>query len=62
MNQVAEGVRTAEVVTRLARNAGIEMPIAWEVDSVINHGATARDAYRGLLKSAPGHEQHGTSW
>lgn len=62
MNQVAEGVRTAEVVIRLARRTGVEMPIAWEVDSVINRGATARDAYRGLLKSTPGHEHHGTSW
>jgi len=29
---------------------------------VINHGASAFDAYRGLLRVAPGHEVHGTSW
>lgn len=62
LNQVAEGVRSASVVMELARRAGVEMPIAREVDAVINHGASAFDAYRGLLRVAPGHEVHGTSW
>lgn len=38
------------------------MPIAREVDAVVNHGATALDAYRGLLRQAPGHEVRGTTW
>lgn len=62
MDQVAEGVKAAGVVMRLADHAGVDMPIAREVDAVVNHGATAGDAYRGLLKAAPGHETHGTSW
>ncbi|AEH09949.1 MULTISPECIES: NAD(P)H-dependent glycerol-3-phosphate dehydrogenase [Protofrankia] len=62
MKQVAEGVRSASVVMRLAARAGVELPIAREVDAVVNHGSTARDAYRGLLKQAPGHEVRGTSW
>lgn len=60
--QVAEGVKAAGPVMELARRVGVEMPIAREVDAVINHGASAFDAYRGLLKIAPGHEVHGTSW
>ncbi|MCU1639953.1 MAG: Glycerol-3-phosphate dehydrogenase [Nocardia sp.] len=62
MSQVAEGVRAAAVVRRMAEKEGIEMPIAVEVDQVINHGATAAAAYRGLLQTAPGHEMHGTGW
>jgi glycerol-3-phosphate dehydrogenase (NAD(P)+) len=59
MNQVAEGVKAVSVVMDMAEQLGIEMPIATEVDGVINHGNTAQDAYRGLLKAAPGHEVHG---
>ncbi|MET8430932.1 NAD(P)H-dependent glycerol-3-phosphate dehydrogenase [Nocardia sp. NPDC004860] len=62
MSQVAEGVRAAGVVRRFAEKAGIDMPIAAEVDAVVNHGATAAAAYRGLLRSAPGHELHGSGW
>ena len=62
MSQVAEGVKTTGVVTNLATDIGIELPIAREVDSVINHGATADMAYRGLLRMAPGHETKGDSW
>jgi glycerol-3-phosphate dehydrogenase (NAD(P)+) len=62
MSQVAEGVKAVSVVTKLASAAGIHMPIATEVDGVVNRGATAQDAYRGLLKTAPGHEVHGESW
>lgn len=62
MTQVAEGVKAAGPVMELARRARVEMPIACEVDAVINHGASAVDAYRGLLKTAPGHEVYGTSW
>ncbi|MGQ0573051.1 MAG: NAD(P)H-dependent glycerol-3-phosphate dehydrogenase [Pseudonocardia sp.] len=62
MTQVAEGVKASSVVMELARRAGVELPIAREVDAVVNHGASAVDAYRGLLRTAPGHEVHGTSW
>lgn len=62
MNQVAEGVKTAAVVMKLAAERGVDMPIAREVDAVINHGQPVHDAYRGLLRSAPGHEVHGEAW
>jgi glycerol-3-phosphate dehydrogenase (NAD(P)+) len=62
MTQVAEGVRTASVVMRLASDYGIDMPIAREVDAVISHGASVEQAYRGLLAVPPGHEVHGESW
>ncbi|WP_028938194.1 NAD(P)H-dependent glycerol-3-phosphate dehydrogenase [Pseudonocardia spinosispora] len=62
MNQVAEGVKAVTVVMEMAERLGIHMPIATEVDGVVNKGGTAEDAYRGLLKATPGHEIHGESW
>jgi glycerol-3-phosphate dehydrogenase (NAD(P)+) len=62
LGQVAEGVKTSSVVMKLAAERGVDMPIAAEVDAVINHGQPAADAYRGLLKQRPGHEQHGDAW
>jgi glycerol-3-phosphate dehydrogenase (NAD(P)+) len=59
MNQVAEGVRAASVIMEFAEKYGISMPIAREVDGVINHGATPEGAYRGLAAEKPGHEVHG---
>ena len=47
MNQVAEGVKAASVIMEFAEKYGIAMPIAREVDGVINHGSTVEDAYRG---------------
>jgi len=46
----------------VAARLGIDMPIAAEVDGVVNKGRTAEDAYRGLLKATPGHEVHGEGW
>jgi glycerol-3-phosphate dehydrogenase (NAD(P)+) len=62
MKQVAEGVKAAPVVMKLAADAGVDMPIAQEVDNVLWHDATVHDAYRGLLRVAPGHELHGEGW
>jgi glycerol-3-phosphate dehydrogenase (NAD(P)+) len=62
MNQVAEGVKAVSVVMEMATRLGIEMPIATEVHGVVNKGRTASDAYRGLLRSTPGHEVHGEGW
>jgi glycerol-3-phosphate dehydrogenase (NAD(P)+) len=45
-----------------ADSYGIAMPIAREVDGVINHGATPEDAYRGLAAETPGHEVHGAGF
>jgi len=41
---------------------GINMPIAREVDAVINHGAIVEQAYRGLSAETPGHEVHGAGF
>src|ERR1700739_3714824 len=48
MNQVAEGVKAVSVIMEFATSYGLSMPIAREVDGVINHGATPEEAYRGL--------------
>jgi glycerol-3-phosphate dehydrogenase (NAD(P)+) len=62
MNQVAEGVKAVSVVMEFADSYGVAMPIAREVDGVINHGATPEDAYRGLAAETPGHEVHGAGF
>ncbi|MEB3061992.1 NAD(P)H-dependent glycerol-3-phosphate dehydrogenase [[Mycobacterium] zoologicum] len=62
MNQVAEGVKAVSVVMEFAKKYGLNMPIARQVDSVINHGATVEDAYRGLGAEQPGHEIHGVGF
>jgi glycerol-3-phosphate dehydrogenase (NAD(P)+) len=62
MSQVAEGVKSASVAMKLAAEAGLELPIAREVDGVLNAGTTVSDAYRGLLRMVPGHEVTGEGW
>ena len=59
MSQVAEGVKAAGTIVKFAAEYDVAMPIAREVDLVVNHGSTARDAYRGLIAETPGHEVHG---
>ena len=56
MRQVAEGVKSAKTVLQLGEEHGVEMPIASEVNGVINEGRTAQEAFRGLLKRAAGSE------
>ncbi|MDV6272881.1 NAD(P)H-dependent glycerol-3-phosphate dehydrogenase [Rhodococcus erythropolis] len=56
LGQVAEGVKTAPTVMDLAREYGVDMPIAAEVEAVIGGRQSASDAYRGLQKVAPGGE------
>src|SRR3954468_11839687 len=56
MNQVAEGVKAASVIMEFANEFGLNMPIAREVDAVVNHGANVEQAYRGLMAEKPGHE------
>ncbi len=62
MSQVAEGVKAAGVIMEFAERYGLTMPIAREVDGVINHGSTVEQAYRGLFAEAPGHEVHGSGF
>jgi len=62
MNQVAEGVKAASVIMEFAERYGLPMPIAREVDGVINLGATPEGAYRGLAAEKPGHEIYGAGF
>lgn len=62
MNQVAEGVKAASVIMEFAEKHGLNMPIAREVDRVVNHGCTVEDAYHGLMFEKPGHEVHGSGF
>lgn len=57
MNMVAEGVKAARTAMELSEAYGVEMPIAREVDAVVNEGRTAEEAFRGLLRIEPGHER-----
>ncbi|BBY98719.1 NAD(P)H-dependent glycerol-3-phosphate dehydrogenase [Mycolicibacterium fallax] len=62
MNQVAEGVKAASVIMEFAEEYGLNMPIAREVDAVINHEASVEQAYRGLIAENPGHEVYGSGF
>lgn len=57
MRMVAEGVKAARTAMELSEEYGVEMPIAREVDAVVNEGRTAQEAFSGLLRIEPGHEQ-----
>ncbi len=46
---VSEGVYSASVVTRMAADKGIEMPIVAAVDRILNHGAEVDTTIAGLL-------------
>jgi len=56
MHMVAEGVKSAPVVMKIAEAAGVTMPIAEEVYNVVQNGATPQKAFRGLLRMAAGSE------
>ena len=49
MNEIAEGVRTAQAVKQLADRTGIEMPITNEVHAVLYEGKSASDAANELM-------------
>jgi glycerol-3-phosphate dehydrogenase (NAD(P)+) len=53
MKMVAEGIKTSRVVMELAAEYDVEMPIAAEVYAVTHQGRTAREAFRGLLRTTP---------
>jgi glycerol-3-phosphate dehydrogenase (NAD(P)+) len=58
MNMVAEGVKSASTVTSLGRDAGVHLPIAEEIDAVVNEGRTAGEAFRGLRRMQARSELH----
>ena len=49
MNEVAEGINTTRAVKTLADRSGVEMPIVNEVNDVLYHGKSARDAVNVLM-------------
>ena len=49
LNEVAEGIKTASAVKKLADRAGLEMPITNEVNAVLYDGKSARDAVTELM-------------
>jgi glycerol-3-phosphate dehydrogenase (NAD(P)+) len=55
MNMVAEGVKTAQLVTELADQFDVPMPICHQIHGVIAGDWSPLDAYTGLLPT-PGHE------
>lgn len=56
MSQVAEGVRTAGVVCRLANSVGVEVPIAEGVRSVFEDGRAPGEIWSGLMARRTGAE------
>jgi glycerol-3-phosphate dehydrogenase (NAD(P)+) len=58
MNMVAEGVKSARTVTQLGREAQVALPIAEEIDAVVNEGRTAEEAFRGLRRMQAQSELH----
>ncbi|HEY6131683.1 MAG TPA: NAD(P)H-dependent glycerol-3-phosphate dehydrogenase [Halioglobus sp.] len=56
MVMVAEGVKSAPAVMALAKQYGVEMPIARDVYRVLSGDATASRAFRGLLRVEAGAE------
>ena len=49
MHMVAEGVKTSAVVMELGHQYGVSLPISREVHRVVHEGATAQQAYEGLI-------------
>jgi glycerol-3-phosphate dehydrogenase (NAD(P)+) len=49
MKMVAEGVGTAGALLALAREAGIELPITEQVEAILHHGRSPRDAIRTIM-------------
>ena len=50
MKMVAEGVGTAGALLALSREAGIELPITEQVDAILHHGRSPRDAIRSIME------------
>jgi len=57
MNQVAEGVKTADAVYRLSEQLGVEMPICTEVYRILYEGRPPAEAVRNLMMRDPKPEE-----
>ena len=56
MHMVAEGVKTTRSTAVFADRYGLDLPIFRSVEGVIDGKSTAAEAYGGLLRIQPGHE------
>ena len=56
MVMVAEGVKSAPTVMKLAEKYNINMPIAYDVSQVVSGSKTPQQAFRGLLRADIGSE------
>jgi len=61
MSMVAEGVKACGSVVALADDHDVEMPIAGEIDAVVNRGRTPEEAYQNLLQRVPSTEFRGVA-
>ena len=59
MDQVAEGVKSCRTVQALGREHGVSTPITDQVVAVCHEGATAIDAYAGLVSRSNRREMDG---
>jgi glycerol-3-phosphate dehydrogenase (NAD(P)+) len=50
MVEVVEGIRTAESICKLSNEYGINMPVAWEVHSVLYEGKSPFDSMKDLMR------------
>jgi len=58
VGQVVEGIGAAREVMRQARRIPVEMPIAEQVNKVLQEGAAPADAVHALLSRPPGSESY----
>jgi glycerol-3-phosphate dehydrogenase (NAD(P)+) len=50
MRMVAEGVGTTAALLALACETGVELPITEQVDAILSHGKSPRDAIRDMME------------
>jgi glycerol-3-phosphate dehydrogenase (NAD(P)+) len=59
LKMVAEGVKTARSVVAIAKQAGVEMPIAEQVVAVLDGDVSATDVIVNLMSRSAKAESHG---
>lgn len=62
MNMVAEGIRTATAVPKLAAKHGISMPIAENVEKVLYENKNPFECVSELTSRGAAEEMHGVDW
>ncbi len=50
MAEVVEGIRTTESICKLSNEYGVNMPVAWEVHSVLYEGKSPFDSMKDLMR------------